>query len=54
MLQPLCPVLSIADSVHQIYCQVDKCAWWDKDKNQCCVLTLSQKQYPIMQFTLPS
>lgn len=24
------------------FCEKDKCAWWDKDKEQCSVLTIAE------------
>ena len=26
----------------QCRCQQSSCAWWDKEKKQCCILTLSE------------
>ena len=42
----LCPIRSlITDSINKgrIPCIRGKCAWWDKNKEQCAILSLSQK-----------
>ena len=45
MKRPICPVVWVNNAKNQEYVHCDpECAWFDKDRNQCAVLTLAKRR----------
>jgi len=39
---PICPLIFIAPDVTHVHCKLEKCAWYDKKKEECVIVLIAR------------
>jgi hypothetical protein len=47
--EKICPI-SFANDESDVYCQREKCAWWDSDNKRCILVTLVERVSDLAYF----